>query len=262
MACRDLEKAEKAKAQIEAATKRPGVAEVWHLDLSSFDNIKEFTQRAAKLDRLDIMVNNAAYLAYYFQKAPNGHEVITMINYIGTFYLTVLMVPILRQSSVKFNIEPRIIIVSSDAVFFVRITRYSLGAYTNNSRRALNSVMKTISSPPSRQMPTITIGTTSPSSWASWLFAASPLPLINQINPMLPLMRSILASSQPRCSETCLGQQGSSLPVLQPSLQDHQNMLPGPSCTEPTQRILTGSIIRIVCSGGGLRSWRATRERN
>lgn len=163
LACRNLEKAEKAKEQIEAATRRKGVVEVWQLDLASFDSIKLFAEWTTKLDRLDIVVNNAAHLSYYFQKAPNGHEMITMINYIGTFYFTILMLPALRASSLKFNIEPRIVMVSSDAVFFVRFTRGSLRGNTNEHRQALNSAMRKTSSPPSRQRTGTMTGTTSPS---------------------------------------------------------------------------------------------------
>lgn len=161
LACRNLEKAEKAKEQIEAATERKGVAEVWELDLASFDSIKRFANKATKLDRVDIVVNNAAHLTYYFEKAPNGHEVITMINYIGTFYFTISMLPHLRASSLKFNIEPRIIMVSSDAVFFVRLIRDSLRGNTNKRRQALSSAMRKTSLPPSRQPTGTMTGTTS-----------------------------------------------------------------------------------------------------
>jgi retinol dehydrogenase-12 len=59
LACRNLEKGEAAVRDIEASTKRTGVAEVWSLDLSSFESVKEFAKRVDGLKRIDAIVENA-----------------------------------------------------------------------------------------------------------------------------------------------------------------------------------------------------------
>lgn len=59
LACRNLEKGEAAVKDIEESTKRIGVAEVWSLDLSSFESVKEFAKKVDTLPRIDAIVENA-----------------------------------------------------------------------------------------------------------------------------------------------------------------------------------------------------------
>jgi retinol dehydrogenase-12 len=49
---RTLGKGEKAKAEIEAETGHRGVAEIWHLDLTPYDSVKEFAKKVQGLDGL------------------------------------------------------------------------------------------------------------------------------------------------------------------------------------------------------------------
>ena len=59
IACRSLDKGEAAKKDIEASTGRKGAIEVWQLDLSSYESVKQFAARAKSLRRLDSIVENA-----------------------------------------------------------------------------------------------------------------------------------------------------------------------------------------------------------
>lgn len=59
IACRSIEKGEAAARDIEQSTGRKGVVEVWQLDLSSYENVKQFAERAKGLRRLDSIVENA-----------------------------------------------------------------------------------------------------------------------------------------------------------------------------------------------------------
>lgn len=120
LACRSPERAEAAREDIEAST-RAGVCEVWDLDLASFESVKSFAERAKGLKRVDMLINNAGYLSVKYGAASNGIEMTTMVNYLATFYLAILMLQVLRSSAVKFNFTPRIVFVSSDAPFLVRI---------------------------------------------------------------------------------------------------------------------------------------------
>jgi retinol dehydrogenase-12 len=73
LACRNLEKGEAAVRDIEASTKRTGVAEVWSLDLSSFESVKEFAKRVDTLPRIDAIVENAGmFCCYHSQKLQSS----------------------------------------------------------------------------------------------------------------------------------------------------------------------------------------------
>lgn len=69
LACRNLEKGEAAVKDIEVNTKRIGVAEVWSLDLSSFESVKEFAKKVDTLPRIDAIVENAGMSYYHTEKS-------------------------------------------------------------------------------------------------------------------------------------------------------------------------------------------------
>jgi NAD(P)-dependent dehydrogenase (short-subunit alcohol dehydrogenase family) len=114
LAVRSLPKGEAAKSSIEAATSRLGVIEVWGLDLASQDSIRAFIKRAAEdLDRIDAVVENAG-VAFQIWTEIGGSETTIAVNVIGTMMLAVLLLPILRESGRKWNILPRITVVTSE----------------------------------------------------------------------------------------------------------------------------------------------------
>ncbi|KAI4740683.1 NAD(P)-binding protein [Aureobasidium sp. EXF-12298] len=113
LACRNLEKGEAAVKDIEVSTKRTGVAEVWSLDLSSFDSVKEFAKRVDTLPRIDAIVENAGISTEKFQLFEGQESTIT-VNVISTFLLALLVLPALKRSSQKHNIQPRLTIVASE----------------------------------------------------------------------------------------------------------------------------------------------------
>lgn len=113
MGVRNLDAGEKAKAGIESATGKTGVAEVWKIDLSSYDSVKAFAKKAiAELDRVDALIENAA-VAMSERVLAEGHNLPITVNVISTFLLAALMLPKLRDDAKKFGILPHITIVSS-----------------------------------------------------------------------------------------------------------------------------------------------------
>lgn len=114
LACRSVEKGEVAKADIEESTKRTGVVEVWQVDLSSYESVKQFCARANKLERLDIVVENAGVATPRYEEVEGMESTIT-VNVISTFLMALLLLPKLRAGAVKFNTLPRLSIVASDA---------------------------------------------------------------------------------------------------------------------------------------------------
>lgn len=131
LACRDLEKAEAARKQIETSltadqdgkssntAPSPAVLEVWKLDLASFDNVKEFAARAAKeLDRVDYLMCNAS-VASGLGDTADGWELHIGVNVIATFLLAVLMLPKMRETGSKYGVLPRLCITASAASHLV-----------------------------------------------------------------------------------------------------------------------------------------------
>ncbi len=118
LACRDVVKGETAKNDIELSERRVGVAEVWHLDLGSFDSVIGFCERAEnELSRLDIVVENAG-LATGVYDTYEGYERQVTVNVISTFLMALLLLPTLRRTTTRFNVLPHLVIVSSDAHYY------------------------------------------------------------------------------------------------------------------------------------------------
>jgi NAD(P)-dependent dehydrogenase (short-subunit alcohol dehydrogenase family) len=121
LGCRSTEKAEIAKSNIESTTKTAGVVEVWPIDLASFESVKQFCKRAGTLERLDIVVANAAALSYGEFRTDEGYDTLVTVNVISNYLMALLLLPKLRQTAAQFNVQPNLSIVSSVAHIVVRI---------------------------------------------------------------------------------------------------------------------------------------------
>lgn len=117
LAVRSVEKGEKAKASIEESTGRQGVAEVWSLDLASYDSVKHFVRRAEGLKRLDAVVENAGIATRKYERAEDNEATVT-VNVVSTFLLALMILPKLRETATKYNVTPRLTIVSSEVHMF------------------------------------------------------------------------------------------------------------------------------------------------
>ena len=113
LAVRTPSKGETAKESIESSTNRKGVVEVWQLDLSSYESIKEFAKKVEKLDRLDALVENAGIATDNHSITEDNESTITT-NVVSTFLLALLLLPKLRESGQKFNMTPHLVIVCSE----------------------------------------------------------------------------------------------------------------------------------------------------
>lgn len=102
LAVRSLDKGNQAKESIEKSTGRPGIAEVWELDLASYASVKAFASRVQSLERLDVVVENAGVLTQKFVMAEDNEITIT-VNVVSTFLLALLLLPKLRETSTKFD---------------------------------------------------------------------------------------------------------------------------------------------------------------
>jgi retinol dehydrogenase 12 len=124
LACRSLEKADKAKADIERSTGKTDVVEVWHLDLGSYESVKAFAKRAESLQRLDVLVNNAGLTKSTFNTIEDNEETI-VVNVISAFLLGVLLLPKLVETAKTRNTRPHLVMITSEVHFLTTLAEVS-----------------------------------------------------------------------------------------------------------------------------------------
>lgn len=113
LAVRSVAKGDEAAASILKSENRPGVVEVWELDLASYESTKKFAARAKKeLQRLDVVVSNAGVFLYDFELAGRDELTIT-VNVVNTFLLGIMLLPKLRETSVANHKETVLTFVGS-----------------------------------------------------------------------------------------------------------------------------------------------------
>ena len=110
MACRNPGRATAARDLIRAEI--PGASvDLIELDLSSLTSIELAAKRVAdRLDRLDILIDNAGVMAVPRSLTADGFELQLGTNHLGHFALTGRLLPLLLASP-----EPRVVVVSSEA---------------------------------------------------------------------------------------------------------------------------------------------------
>jgi NAD(P)-dependent dehydrogenase (short-subunit alcohol dehydrogenase family) len=121
LAVRDEAKGEAARTNLSAGRSlEAGAIEVWELDLSAYDSITKFAERASSLERLDIAVLNAGvYKVNMTFNAATGYEEDVQVNYLSTALLTILLLPVLKAK--KSGTAPgRLTTVSSDTAAWAK----------------------------------------------------------------------------------------------------------------------------------------------
>lgn len=102
MACRDLPKAEQAKAAILKSEQNPGNLKIdlMYLDLADLNSVRNFAKSfKEKYSRLDILINNAGVMALPTRKlTKDGFEMQIGTNHLGHFLLTNLLLDTLKAS--------------------------------------------------------------------------------------------------------------------------------------------------------------------
>ena len=114
LAVRSTEKGEAAKKDIEASTGRTGVLQVWNLDMSSYQSVLAFADKATKeLPRIDVALLNAGVMRTTWEVFEQDESTLT-VNVISTFLLAFALMPKLVETSRKVNIRPNLTVVSSE----------------------------------------------------------------------------------------------------------------------------------------------------
>lgn len=108
LAVRDLDKGEAARGDIVDTTGNADV-HVMQVDLANKASILAFARAfEARFDRLDILVDNAGVWSRERRTTADGFEATFGVNHLGTFLLTIELLPLLRKSA-----PARVVVVSS-----------------------------------------------------------------------------------------------------------------------------------------------------
>lgn len=121
---REESKGEAAIEKISTGRKlSQGQAEVWKLDMSSYESITTFAERANSLERLDIVILNAGVYRINMEINPStGHEEDIQTNYLSTILLVLLLLHVFKskKDSGVLSTPGRIVIVTSDLAAFAK----------------------------------------------------------------------------------------------------------------------------------------------
>ena len=91
MACRDREKARRARDKLESELERSSL-ELLHLDLADLVSVRRAAAEVlARHARLDILVNNAGVMGTPYRQTADGFELQMATNHLGHFALTGLL---------------------------------------------------------------------------------------------------------------------------------------------------------------------------
>ncbi|KAK9238878.1 hypothetical protein V1525DRAFT_455410 [Lipomyces kononenkoae] len=120
LAVRSPEKGENAanKLRVECPTSK---IDVWPLEMSSFPSIQAFCRRVeTDLSRLDITILNAGIIQENFGICSTGHQEVIQVNFLSTFLLSILMLPICKNN-VPRSSPGRFRIVSSGVALWAKL---------------------------------------------------------------------------------------------------------------------------------------------
>ncbi|KAF3402133.1 Short chain dehydrogenase yanD [Talaromyces pinophilus] len=128
LAVRSLDKGKSAANQLQARYPAAKI-HVWHLEMTSYESIRAFCRQVeTDLPRLDITILNAGIVKGHFKKCSTGHEESIQVNYLSTFLLAILMLP-LSKSKAPTGKPGRLTIVSSGTALWAK--------FPNRDRRPL-----------------------------------------------------------------------------------------------------------------------------
>ena len=130
MACRNIQKAEDAKAKILQLHPEARIKSMM-IDLSSLTAVKKFVHEFQRqFDKLDILINNAGIMMSPYKITQDDFESQLATNYIGHFALTGLLLPLLTKTA-----NSRIITLSSLSYKWAQIQFDDFHAQKGYSRR-------------------------------------------------------------------------------------------------------------------------------
>jgi protochlorophyllide reductase len=117
MACRSLQRGEAARQAL-LPDLNGGALDLLDLDLADLASVRRAAAEVGeRYGRLDLLINNAGVMAPPRTLSRDGFELQFATNHLGHFVLTLLLLPLLRQSPAA-----RVVHVTSGAQYFGRIS--------------------------------------------------------------------------------------------------------------------------------------------
>ncbi|KAI1502627.1 NAD(P)-binding protein [Biscogniauxia marginata] len=115
LAVRDESKGEAARVKLLSGnTGSKATIEVWKLDLSYYESVTAFAERAQSLERLDFVILNAALFKVSLELNPRTHhDEVVQVNHLSTSLLAILMLPVLKSKNTPQN-PGRMVLLSSE----------------------------------------------------------------------------------------------------------------------------------------------------
>ncbi|PVH80208.1 NAD(P)-binding protein [Cadophora sp. DSE1049] len=127
LACRNIEKGEKAKKSILEMKPIPNIAiAVWHVDQSNFKSVLAFGERLKTLEKLHGFIANAGLETVTFERTE-GYENSLTVNVISTIMLSVLALPKLKETAKANGARTNLVIVGSIQHVFAPSPRLDIG---------------------------------------------------------------------------------------------------------------------------------------
>lgn len=133
LAVRDISKGQEARSILLGAGEKHAAfgsvegqtnVEVWELDLTSFESVKRFAKKCqTELERLDILLENAALRCTQWSVTKDGWETELQVNVLSTFLLAALLAPLLAKTAKLpplpgSPLKPHLVVVTSDTHYF------------------------------------------------------------------------------------------------------------------------------------------------
>ncbi|KAK9233758.1 short-chain dehydrogenase [Lipomyces kononenkoae] len=127
---------EEARKEILAEMSAPESSiAVWEVDLSSFDSVAGFVQRANReLDRLDVLLCNAGVNTVQFSQ-PEGYERNLTVNVLSTYLMASRLLPLLERTAAAGPVAgdpepcpPHLTIVGSDTHLLAKFPEQHVSA--------------------------------------------------------------------------------------------------------------------------------------
>ncbi|KAF8625040.1 hypothetical protein AX17_006954 [Amanita inopinata Kibby_2008] len=126
LGCRDQQKGEAAVSKIRAETgyEQP---ELLLIDLSKFSSVKSFADKfKAESDRLDYLILSAGIGSNTYEVTADGWESALQVNCLSLFLLAILLFPTMMQTSKKYDVTPRLVLVGSEVHFWTSFDKQVL----------------------------------------------------------------------------------------------------------------------------------------
>ncbi|KIW21663.1 hypothetical protein PV08_02243 [Exophiala spinifera] len=120
MGVRSLSRGNEAASKLKAAHPSAKI-DVWQLDMESYESIQAFARKCNEtLSRIDIAILNAGIGPLTYQTVRStGHELTLQVNHLGTVFLSILLLPILKIKSPGMT-PPHLTIVNSVTAHLVK----------------------------------------------------------------------------------------------------------------------------------------------